>query len=100
MGTWALEPETESQVWRSQPSVCGCLASCVRMVTVTHNHTHPCKTSMPGPPRVISYLVPRWLSEDGISLLFFFFFFFFLVILEPHLQHMDVPRLGAESELQ
>ena len=28
---------------------------------------------------------------------FFFFGFFFLV---PHLQHMEVPRLGVESELQ
>ena len=30
----------------------------------------------------------------------FFFFFFFLVYLGPHLQHMEVPKLGVESELQ
>ena len=30
----------------------------------------------------------------------FFFFFFFLVFLGPHLQHMEVPRLGVEVELQ
>ena len=31
---------------------------------------------------------------------FFFFFFFFKIFLELHLQHMEVPRLGVESELQ
>ena len=31
--------------------------------------------------------------------LFFFFFFFFFFFLGPHLQPMEVPRLGAESEL-
>ena len=34
---------------------------------------------------------------------FFFFFFFFFVLLPflgPHLRHMEVPRLGGESELQ
>ena len=30
----------------------------------------------------------------------FFFFFFFFFLLWPHLQHMEVPRLGVESELQ
>ena len=29
----------------------------------------------------------------------FFFFFFFLVFLGLHLRHMEVPRLGVESEL-
>ena len=27
------------------------------------------------------------------------FFFFFLFFLGPHLHHMDVPRLGVDSEL-
>ena len=31
---------------------------------------------------------------------FFFFFFLSLVFLGPHLQHMEVPRLGVESQLQ
>ena len=31
---------------------------------------------------------------------FFSFFFFLFVILGPHLWHMEVPRIGAESELQ
>ena len=30
---------------------------------------------------------------------FFFFFFVFLPFLKPLLQHMEVPRLGVESEL-
>ena len=30
----------------------------------------------------------------------FFFFFFFLVFLGLHPQHMEVPRLGIELELQ
>ena len=32
-------------------------------------------------------------------LLFFFFFWSFLSFLGPHLQHMEVPRLGVESKL-
>ena len=31
---------------------------------------------------------------------FAFFFFFFFVFLGLHLQHMEVPKLGVESELQ
>ena len=43
--------------------------------------------------------------ENGIiwqylgSILFFFFFFFF-VFLGPHVQHMEVPKLGTELEPQ
>ena len=33
------------------------------------------------------------------SILFYFILFFFF-FLWPHLQHMEVPRLGVESELQ
>ena len=35
-----------------------------------------------------------------IFLFFFIFFFFFFFFLRPHLQHMEVPRLGFKSELQ
>ena len=31
---------------------------------------------------------------------FFLSFFFFFFLLTPHLRHMEVPRLGVESELQ
>ena len=34
------------------------------------------------------------------SILFVFFFFFLVIFLGLHLRHMEVPRLGAESELQ
>ena len=41
---------------------------------------------------------------NALNLLFFSFLFFsfpsFLVFLEPHLWHMEVPRLGVQSELQ
>ena len=30
----------------------------------------------------------------------FFFSFLFLVFVGPHLRHMEIPRLGVESELQ
>ena len=30
----------------------------------------------------------------------FVFVFVFVLLLGPHLQHMEVPRLGVESELQ
>ena len=33
------------------------------------------------------------------SFFFFFFFFFFFVFIGPHLRHMEVPRLGVQSEL-
>ena len=36
----------------------------------------------------------------GFFLPFLFFFVFFFVFLGLHLQHMKVPRLGAETELQ
>ena len=36
-----------------------------------------------------------------VSILYsFFFFFFFLVLLGPNLWHLEVPRLGTDSELQ
>ena len=34
------------------------------------------------------------------QLLFFWLFWFAFFFLRPHLQHMEVPRLGVESELQ
>ena len=34
------------------------------------------------------------------KLFYFFFFFFFFFFLEPHLLHMEIPRLGVQSELQ
>ena len=41
---------------------------------------------------------PSFLVIDLPFLSFFFFFFFFYLGL--HLQHMEVPRLGVESEIQ
>ena len=38
--------------------------------------------------------------KTQLSLFFFFFFFFFSCFLGPHPQHMEIPRLGVESELQ
>ena len=38
------------------------------------------------------------MSSHGLSA--YFFFFSFLVFLEPHSQHMEVPRIGVKSELQ
>ena len=35
-----------------------------------------------------------------LSFFLFFFFFFFSLSFETHLQHMEVPRLGVELELQ
>ena len=42
-----------------------------------------------------------WLEllKSKILLLFFFFFFFFFVFLRSHLWHMEVSRLGIESDL-
>ena len=37
-------------------------------------------------------------AEMGSDFLFYFFIYF--CFLGPHLQHMDVPRLGVKSELQ
>ena len=39
------------------------------------------------------------ISHNSLFLFFFFFFFLSFVYLGPHLWHMDVPRLGIESEL-
>ena len=44
--------------------------------------------------------VRLWVSSlTLIEATLFLFFFFFLVFLGPHPQHMEVPRLGVESEL-
>ena len=53
--------------------------------------TLPPTQPAPPPPRRLPPPQPL------ICFLSFFFFFFFL---GPHLQHMEVPRLGAKSELQ
>ena len=39
------------------------------------------------------------MATDSFFINYGFFFFFFLVFLGLYLQHMDVPRLGVESEL-
>ena len=53
-----------------------------------------------------------WVREDKRSqseiteavcwdqVVFFFIFYFYFCFLGPHLWHMDVPRLGVESDLQ
>ena len=47
-------------------------------------------------PSLKSYqIIERNITLNAISLLLFFFFFS-----EPHLQHMEVPRLRVELELQ
>ena len=46
--------------------------------------------------------VERSLVQNRAQLIFFsfFFLFFFLVFLGPHPWHIEVPRLGVQSELQ
>ena len=46
------------------------------------------------------YNVLKRTGIDFYFLNFFVFFFFFFAFLGPHLRHMEVPRLGVESELQ
>ena len=55
----------------------------------------------------ISYFSSKFLALFSTSIsgsclqqLLFFGFFFPFVILGPYLQHMEVPKLGVESELQ
>ena len=43
------------------------------------------------------YYVKKYVSERNVLGFFFFFFYFFLGL---HLWHMEVPRVGFESELQ
>ena len=58
--------------------------------------------SRPLPPPIKSWFVLTGWGKSLLFLGFFFFFFFFglFVFLEPHLQHMEVPRLGVKLELQ
>ena len=37
--------------------------------------------------------------EDQMDKVFFLFFFFFFIFLGLHSRHMEVPRLGVQSEL-
>ena len=39
------------------------------------------------------------IDSVGPELSFFWFFFFFFGFVGPHLWHMEVPRLGVESQL-
>ena len=48
---------------------------------------------------VITMAPPIEMSHDSSSSSFFFFFFVFLPFLWPLPRHMEVPRLGVESEL-
>ena len=41
-----------------------------------------------------------WSLEGADPVLFFFFFFFFSFVFGLHLQHMEAPRLGVQSQLQ
>jgi len=47
-----------------------------------------------------SYGVWSWVIKNTTICLCLGFFFFFFAFLSPHLQHMEVPRLGVKSELQ
>ena len=53
---------------------------------ILHSHTHLSGT--------VSYHCPLYNPVWS-----FFFFFFFFVFLGPHPCHMEVPRLGVQSEL-
>ena len=41
-----------------------------------------------------------YVSTPASQILSFYYFYLFICFLGPHLRHMEVPRLGAESELQ
>ena len=48
-------------------------------------------------------MIGKYFPHSGgcnFTLLFLFFYFLFFCFLGPHLQHMEIPRLGVESELQ
>ena len=52
-----------------------------------------------------AFLLTRWLqsclgSGSEFDCILIFFFFFFSCFLGPHLQHMEVSRLGVQLELQ
>ena len=75
-----------------------------------HAHTSAPPAPAPHPPTPGSNLHPRGcssallpMSHNGISpiqvFMFLFFFFFSFFFLDPHLWHMEVPRLGVKLEL-
>lgn len=49
--------------------------------------------------RVVGKFILHTIDKKS-SLWFFFFFFLFVFFLWPHLWHMEVPRLGFDSEMQ
>ena len=48
----------------------------------------------------VTLSIAEWSSSFSFFSFVFLFVFFFLVFLGPHPRHMEVPRLGVESELQ
>ena len=53
-----------------------------------------------GQPDRLLGKTPSWSASETCFTDFFFPFFFYFYFLELHLWHMEVPRLGVESELQ
>ena len=65
----------------------------IRATAVTHTGSfHPLR-------RVGEGTCTSTATRTTIVRVFFFFFFFFCLFLGLHLQHLQVPRLGVESEL-
>ena len=58
----------------------------------------PVRAQTPGPSK--GFPTRPHLSADTQADTFLIYTFFFFVFLGPHPQHMQVPRLGVESELQ
>ena len=48
----------------------------------------------------VGILVCFSMLEENLLAFFFFFFFLSFVVLGLHPQHMEVPMLGVQSELQ
>ena len=57
-----------------------------------HPHMRSGHTRVPWRVQILSFLC--------FSSFLFFSFIFFFFFLGPHLQHMEIPRLGVEIELQ
>uniref|UniRef100_A0A8D1KQJ2 Epithelial membrane protein 1 n=1 Tax=Sus scrofa TaxID=9823 RepID=A0A8D1KQJ2_PIG len=74
--------------WRGR----GCGSPYVKLVQLWPQGTQSCHSPSP-------VTLPQYTQLGGRPWSFFFFFFFFFCFLGPNLRHMEVPRLGVQSEL-